>query len=1345
MYKNDETFKSVELQSKLLNDISVALWVWDLKTDKMYYNNAFIETTGYDTGELDGNMDLWFTILHPDDKEYATKALMDYKNGIINNYVVECRIIKKDGTEVWVIDTGNFSEFDEDGNPTHMAGVTRDITLRKNVQQKLNEEEEKLKLAMKFAGFTVFEWNIIENTLNYGDEYASILGYDGEICGCCPTNWSSIVHPDDFMKVKDNIAKYLIGEKDDYNHVLRIRKGNGEYIWVRDIAEITEYDENGKPTKIVGGRMDINDFENANIKLKQYQNDLEEQISQRNQAILRQDKILFEINTISQKLMAIPSGPDYEEKAYECLEHFTTIDESESLVFFRNKSVNGEPFCYVANKNNKFKTSFTLEDIKLAFNDVSPSFASGGMFQDSQRDEFCAYLLNIANSTDYQNIDYKFSMPTIYEYIHKNEILNALAKDMHPQEFIFTQIQGIKSIIAAPVNVNNQLWGFILMYNRNEILSPKEDEKLVKLVGSIFAQAVHKNEIEMISKENIEHHNLMLNAMPLGCNLWLDGKTIETNDESTRLFKMDSKEEYIKNFHRLSPEYQPCGGRSSDLVKERLDEATENGYCRFEWIHRTLEGEMIPCEVTLVKIPYRKSYMISGYIRDLREFKALMNNIENTQEELRQAHEEAILSSQAKSNFLANMSHEIRTPMNAISGMTDIILRETNDFEITENATNIKRACDTLLAIINDVLDISKIESGKLEIVESEYTLSGILKDVLTIATNRLELKDLMFITNFQSDLPDKLIGDDIRVKQIMVNILNNAIKFTHSGHISFDVSGSFDNGELKLKFSVTDTGIGISQEDADKLFKNFERVNTTKNRNIEGTGLGLAISKRLCEMMNGSISVTSEIGVGTTFEVNIVQKYTDYQPIAEAEEPKSVLIFESRDLYRNSLADACSKLKLEKVVCCALQSELSEALAESKFDYIFTSSMYLLKLQEMILNLNLDAKLVLLADNMDIKTKHEGTTILLPANSISIANALNGKTTIEDGMDTLINFIAPECKVLVVDDNLVNIKVAQGLMKPYQFEIATAENGEEAVNKIKKNKYDMVFMDHMMPVMDGIDATIAVRALEGDYYKNLPIIALTANAIIGTKEMFIKEGMNDFLAKPIKISALNDILVKWLPSNKQIVGDVKVVSKKEVKNQLDIPNIDTNLGIKRTGGNYDAYIDILNMYYKDGLKRIPSIREFFDDKKLLEFKIEVHALKSASASVGALDISEKAKLLEESAIKENWVYINQNTIEFIDDFNILLENIRDNLKGIINEVKPSERIHGTDEIYYEKLKELRDALDIIDINNCDAILEFLCKHHWDKDRLSKLCKVKEFVNSYEYDEATELINEILA
>ncbi|MFI3253450.1 MAG: PAS domain-containing protein [Eubacteriales bacterium] len=1344
MICNDSEFFTKEILEDLITATGIGFWVWDFKKDTLNLSDEFFNIVGYDAGDIVGSFDQWNQIIHPEDQSMAMDTLKKYQCGQSSNYLSEFRIVKKNGQTIWVQERGQYIKFDEDGKPLQMAAIIQNITLRKVMEQRLRDNQRKLKLAMSLSGLGVWEWDIAKDRVVYSEEYANQLGYTPEDLDGSTDHWEKIIHPDDYPTMRQNLAQFTSGKSPFYRMNLRFRKADGSYIWMKDTCDAVSVDEEGKPTKAIGGCLDIDELEQARLQVAEYQNDLEEKILHRTAALTRQDTLLMEITKISQKLMTTPKGENYEKVVFQCMDEISGVSEGSRLAIFRNKTVNGKPCCYLASFHSKlrkvYRRHFTQDEVKEIFQDVDVPFVSHGKFSEETKEDFFQNLFHAIEKTNYDNISYEIALPTFYKALQENTVLNTKAVDLHPNEYIFMKLQDIKSVMASPITINNEPWGFIVMDSNEERLFTEEEEKMLSLAGSVFAQGLHQNETEMAAIEAVEHGKLMLDATPLCCNLWLsDGSNIDCSTESVRLFQLKNKQEYLDRFDELSPEVQPCGKNSMVKAKEMIMIAREMGYHRFEWVHQKLDKEPIPCEITLVRIPYQNDFAVAGYTRDLREEKAMLAEIEKNQEHLRQAHEEAVLSSKAKSNFLANMSHEIRTPMNAISGMTDIILRETEKTEVEEYAHNIKRACDSLLSIINDVLDISKIESGKLDIVEGEYLLSNILTDVINIANARLELKDLMFVTNFQQDLPDRLIGDEVRVKQVMVNILNNAIKFTPSGHIALDVSGSYGDGEVKLTISVTDTGSGISEEDMNKLFIEFERVNTTKNRTIEGTGLGLAISKRLCEMMSGTISVESTIGEGSTFTITLIQKYTEYQSMASVEKNKSVLIFEARDIYRNSLQKSCDALSVDSL-SCSLQSELNEALNERKFDYIFTSCMYLAKVEEMVEKMNLSSKIVLLADTAEIKSKYDYLSLIMPTHTLNIANLLNEKVFASDKSEVMAPFTAPSCHVLVVDDNLVNLKVAIGLMKPYAFQITTAENGAEAVELVKTNHFDMVFMDHMMPVMDGIDATIAIRKMEE--YQNLPIVALTANAIIGTQEMFIKEGMNDFLAKPIKLSTLHEIIRKWLPKEKQISGGDEQIAAAE-EQEILIPNVDTKLGIQRVGGDFDTYLDILSMYYKDGLKRSSSILTFYKEKKQLEYKIEVHALKSASASLGALEISEQARALEESSSQGDWVYLDKHTAEFLENFSLVLEDIRNALTKFHKEEDDSEKAQGEDSEFASTLTSLVEALDCVDINLCDSLLAHLAEFHWSEAQQEHLNTVKDFISGYEYDEATEYINEL--
>lgn len=1351
MICHNNDYFTKEILSTLISATGVGFWVWDFATDTLNLSDEFFNVVGYESGDIVGNFEKWNQIVHPEDREYAMTMLMDYRHGKTPTYLSEFRIVTKKGETIWVQDRGQFIQFAEDGTPLQMAALIQNITRRKGMEHKLRDEQRNFKLAMSFSGLGVWQWDIQKDSVSHSEEYAKQLGYTVKELDGGSVIWNDLVHPDDFSLMHTAIAKVRSGETSFYGEKIRLKRADGSYLWVKDMGEVVECDAQGKPLLMIGGCLDIDELERTSLQLSKYQNDLEEEILNRTEDLIRRDTLLMEITKISQKLMTTAKGADFNQVVAECMVEISGVSDQSRLTIFRNKMVDGKLYAYLAirrnTERNLFRMDYSKEEVAIVFPPASVPFASGGRFTAEDCEDFYDYLIETVRNLDFSNIDYQRSFPSFFKAIEENRVLNSTVEKLTAEEYAFLALQGIRSVLLSPITIDQKCWGFIIMDDKEERIFALEEEKMIALAGSVFAQAIHQNETEMAAIGAIETRKLMFDATPLGCNLWLpDGKNVDCNDELVRLFELESQAEYLEKFHLLSPEYQPCGRESMDLAMELIQAARDTGYQRFEWVHQNLKGEQIPCEITLVRIPHKEGSAVCGYTRDLRELKNMLAKIEENQEHLRQAHEEAVMSSQAKSNFLANMSHEIRTPMNAISGMTDIILRETRRSEVAEYANNIKRACDSLLSIINDVLDISKIESGKLDIVEGEYSLSNILNDVIQIANARLELKTLMFVTNFQHDLPDKLIGDDVRVKQVVVNILNNAIKFTHSGYVQLDVSGTYQDGNVALRFAVSDTGAGISPEDMEKLFIEFERVNTTKNRTIEGTGLGLAISKRLCEMMDGSISVDSVIGEGSTFTVDIVQKYQDYEPLAQVEEQKSLLIFEARDCYRESLRLACDELSVPNL-CCSLQSELNEALNEQKFDYVLTSCLYLSKVEEMLRKLQLNSKIVLLADTSEIKAKYDYLSIVIPSNTMSIANLLNGKSNHFEKKEDAVNFVAPDCHVLVVDDNVVNLKVAKGLMKPYGFQITTAENGEEAVKLIEENRFDMVFMDHMMPIMDGIDATIAIRSKPEEYFQKLPIVALTANAIIGTKEMFLNEGMNDFLAKPIKLSMLHEIVGRWLPKEKQLAQmteEEREIVEDTPTDCIEISAVDTVLGLQRVGGDFQTYIDILRMYYKDGVKRSPSISEFYKEKKLNDFKIEVHALKSASASIGALGISEEARVLEEAAIQGDWVKIDKSTTEFLTNFKLVLENIRTALKPYMEEEDNSGKEYGDESFFVEMMQKLIDALDCVDMNLCDQLQEELHKFQWKEENTAHLLAIKDFITGYEYDEAQEYVQNLL-
>ncbi len=748
-----------------------------------------------------------------------------------------------------------------------------------------------------------------------------------------------------------------------------------------------------------------------------------------------------------------------------------------------------------------------------------------------------------------------------------------------------------------------------------------------------YAQDMREvNASQAKAREAEERMQIMFNSMPLCANFRTRDKgIIDCNEEGMRLFGFESKQEYIKNYSKVYPEYQPDGRLSAEKAKEIVDRGFEEGFLRFEWTYQALNGEVIPSEVTFVRVEYKDGFVLATYIRDLREQKAMIH-------EMRKA-EIAEASNKAKSKFLATMSHEIRTPMNAILGITEIQLQdESLKPHIRDAFSEIYNSGDLLMGIINDILDLTKIEADKMELYPAKYEVASLINDAVHLNMMR-NSKPIEFELRVDENVPFLLEGDELRIKQILNNLLSNAYKYTEKGHIKLFIYTEAENPEdenVMLSIRISDTGQGMTDEQVNSLFTtDYSRFNLETNRMIEGTGLGLNIVWRLVNKMNGTISVESEPGKGTVFTVHIPQK---------------------------------------RVGTKVLGKKTAENLQKFR---------------------------------------------------ISSTSRLKGQNIMREYM--------PYGKVLIVDDVESNLYVAKGLMIPYGLAIDVASSGFEAINKIKDGQiYDIVFMDHMMPKLDGINATKIMRDLG---YRH-PVVALTANAVTGQSKLFFDNGFDEFISKPIDIRQLNAVLNKFI-RNKQpaeIIADARKQRQKMDESMFhgnEVSKSDPAL-------NTIFLLDIKKALpiIEDTLKNIDNAT----NEDLHLFAVNVHAIKSALANIGETVASKLAFVLEKAGKEQDKELIKAQTQALIDDILSIKAKIE-------SKNKASDSINEVDQdpgFLREQLQIICNGCADYDERPVNAALEALKKLSWKKETKTLIDKISEQMLYGDFDEVRRLASEVL-
>ncbi len=839
----------------IIEATKIGLWDWHLPSGKVIYSKQWEAILGYDEGELPQDVTSWENALLPEDLAKAEAAVNDYLVGKTSSYEVEFRAVCKDGSVIWAQDKGTFTEWDENGKPVRLVGVLQDINRLKLAEEALKEKSEQLDFVAHVSELGMWDWDLVNNTITYNDEYLHMLGYTQDETDGTMAEWESLNHPEDLPNTVRALDEYLEGRADSYSNEIRMRHKDGHYIWTLDIGRIAEWDEAGRPTRVLGGHLNINklkmaeeELQGALRKIEKYNDSLQDEVKRNIRDLEQKDMMLDAVNSVAQLLISSDESnlQDTMQKSLGILGKSVDVDR---VFVWENHVLDDRLVC------QQIHAWSSKPDEKV-------------IGQPGQEHPYLPII------------------PSWEEGLRRGECIDLLMKDMPPEERRTLKGQDILSSLLVPVFLHNNFWGFMGFDDCHRERTFTETEKSILRSGGLLM--------------------------------------------------------------------------GSALLKSKM---TQN---------------------------------------------------------LIAAKEEALTSAQAKSVFLANMSHEIRTPMNAIIGMTTLAKGAGPNEKIADYLKKIENSSRHLLGIINDILDMSKIEADRFDLNPEPFVLKEMLRTVQDIMMGRAEEKNQTFAIHIDEKLPRCIVCDELRLSQVITNLLSNAIKFTpNQGSITLSARllDSLEKGK-QIAFAVTDTGIGIEREQVGKLFNAFEQLDLSITKKFGGTGLGLAITKKIVTLMDGDIRVESAPGQGSTFAFEV--------PLVEGTD---------------------------------------EDLEEAEVDIGETSYNF------------------------------QGKTLLL------------------------------------VEDVEINREILISLLENTGVCIDSAENGQIAVERFAEapERYDLVFMDIQMPVMDGFGATEHIRALPVPHAKTVPIVAMTANAFSEDVARCIAAGMSDHIAKPIDITEVLRKLKKYL------------------------------------------------------------------------------------------------------------------------------------------------------------------------------------------------------------------------
>ena len=1109
----------------IIDTTGIGLWDWELDTGKVIYSRQWEAIAGYAEGELPQTVDSWTRAVLPEDLPYAEAEIDRHLRGETGLYEAEFRMVRKDGSVVWAQDRGVVTQRDANGRPTRLIGVLQDVTRIKQTEHALKEKSEQLDFVAHICGLGMWDWNIPGGTILYNNDYLEMLGYStGEVTGSM-AEWEGLNHPEDLPAVDKALDDYISGRSDSYVIETRMRHKDGHYIWTLDTGRIVEWDENGKPVRVLGGHLNIDDLKQAELAA--------------NAALAENarynERLQAEIETAVAQLR---QSEEFSRTMFEASPYVSVLfDDQLQLVDCNPEAVE---FFGFADREDLLQNLVAL--INAGIPEYQPDgrrsvplaerfrtvIKTGGIDFET---EFLLRGRGVPMRVSFRRVPYKGSFAVALYMIDLTSLRDA-KNELLRQDYLLRTVNAVANELvgASPDVFEDTIW---------------------RCMGD-FAQAVGAQ--RMYIWRNVEQEGSLAceQVYEWTQDVAAQPQTLFAADDENRADYEQLQSLYdtlsqgihinavVKDVPRMQSRLFAQSGIQSILVLPVIMQDSFWGFVGFD----NCKSERLFSKTEIKVLESGSIILVASILRN-----ELTKN-------LILAREEALASTRAKTDFLSRMSHEIRTPMNAIIGM-NTIARKTRDYnKIQYCMDKIDTASGQLLDIINDILDMSKIESGKFEMTEAEFDFEKMMQGVFDVIQLRVDQNGQTLAVRFDSLFESMVICDELRLSQVMNNLLSNAVKFTPpGGQISVRVSHhQSEAGVPVLRVEVEDTGIGISPAQRERMFQSFEQGDGGATRKYGGTGLGLAICKRIVEMMGGDIWVESELGKGSTFlfELSFAWGRPLKSTIAKNQLPAGLSLLavdgsEEARAYYSSLMEGFR-------LACDVAADGGEAVAMVQkaqdegrpYDLAFvdwaTPGMGGAGTARKIREIAGTATTIVMVSAVDWSEIEPGvrdigvteylSKPILPSILFNTILRLTGATLVSPAQAPQgAVYHWAEKNILLVEDLPINREIIHGILEDTGVNITNAENGRIGVDAYlaSPDKYDLILMDMQMPELDGLDATRQIRASGKANARTIPILAMTANAFKEDVENCIAAGMDGHIAKPVDVDTLMEMLEKYL------------------------------------------------------------------------------------------------------------------------------------------------------------------------------------------------------------------------